>query len=147
MSSLFPTLTNLENPTLVRRAQSSMTEQMAPDWEVMAIDAGLRVLVGEGGVDLAVGVDHAQAVGAQYPHPVGTGDLADLAFQLSPVLAGLLETGGNDDGRLGALTAGLFDYSWYYPGRRGDDDQVYLVRYQARCWHSISAPESPSTWG
>ncbi|OPX60705.1 MAG: hypothetical protein A4E29_01071 [Methanomassiliicoccales archaeon PtaB.Bin134] len=38
MSSLFPTETNLEKPILVARAQSSTTEQMAPDCEVMATD-------------------------------------------------------------------------------------------------------------
>ena len=38
MSSLLPTLTNLEKPMLGRRAQSSTTEQIAPDWEVMAIE-------------------------------------------------------------------------------------------------------------
>ena len=37
MSTLLPTEMNLENPMRVALAQSSTTEQIAPDWELMAM--------------------------------------------------------------------------------------------------------------
>jgi hypothetical protein len=52
---------------------------------------------GKAGVERAVGVDDAQAVGADDPHVVVSGDFDDLALHLAPLGAGFTKAGGDDD--------------------------------------------------
>ena len=84
---------------------------------------------GKGAVegDLGVGVDDAQAVGAQQANAVLPGGRKDQLLLLHPGAAQFLETRGDDDGRLDSLFPALL----HDPGDQGaghdDDAQVHGI--------------------
>ena len=90
--------------------------------------AGIGLARGKGGVDPARSVHHAQAVGTQERDAVLLAQLDDPLLQVVPLLAHLLEPGGDDDGGLGVDRAQPLDGGDDEPGRHRDHGQVQAAR-------------------
>ena len=58
-------LSSVAIPTLREAAQSRMAEQSAPDWESTEIPPAFGMWLAKDGIQLVVGVDQTQTVGAQ----------------------------------------------------------------------------------
>ena len=78
--------TNALKPTFSRKLQSRTAVHSAPLWLMNATLPGRAMRVGEGRVQAAHRVHHAQAVGPDEPH-LAADDLRDLPLQLLAVLA------------------------------------------------------------
>ena len=106
--------------------------QSAPLWLMKATLPGRAIGVGKGRIQAEDRVHHAQAVGTDDAHPAADG-LHDLGFQFLAVLAGFLESGGDDDAGGNAEFDALAQQVGNAIGRSADDDEVRNFRQRLAC--------------
>ena len=120
-----PTETKALKPTSSCCAQSRIAVQSAPLWLMNATLPGTRHAVrGEGGIETADRIHHAQAVRADHAHAAAAELLQNLAFEFLAVLAVFLESGGNDDRAAHSRGHALPDHRGHAVRRSHDDGQV-----------------------
>ena len=121
-SALLPTETKLDTPSPMRADRSRMAMPSAPDWDCIAMRPRRRRVGREGGVEADRGVDHTEAVGADEPHAVAAGHVAQLG--LSADVAHLAEPGAQHHDARHALRRALAHDVDHGGGGDGDDRQV-----------------------
>ena len=123
-SSIEPIETKRLNPTFSRRLQSSTAVHRAPLWLMKPTLPGRAIADGEGGVDARDRAHDAEAVGADDAHRPAARFLENLPLQLGAGLAGLLETGRDDDRAFHAGVDALADDAGHGRRRRDDDGEI-----------------------
>ena len=97
-SARLPIEANEETPRPRSAARSISARPSAPLWVTKpTLPAGRGFARGEGGVEARAlgGVEDAEAVGPDQPHPGAAADLDQLALKLDPLPADLGEAGGD----------------------------------------------------
>jgi len=100
--------------------------QIAPDWEKIEMRRSGH-MGGERGVEPGPGIDDAETVRPQHPHPVSGAELDQLLLEGRPFVADLAKAGGDDDGRLDLGPDGVIQYRQHRGLRYDHDRQIHLL--------------------